>query len=92
MVETWWKQKRFRRDGKNTKTVQKKILINQITMMVWSVTQSQTLWSVKWATGSTAVDTAGGCSGIPAELVKTLKDDVIRMLLSTCQQIWKTQQ
>ena len=25
----------------------KKILMNQITKMVWSVTQSQTLWSVK---------------------------------------------
>ena len=25
----------------------KKILVNQITKMVWSVTQSQTFWSVK---------------------------------------------
>ena len=27
--------------------VQKKILMNQMTMTVWSVTQSQTFWSVK---------------------------------------------
>ena len=25
----------------------KKVLMNQITMMVWSLTQSQTFWSVK---------------------------------------------
>ena len=29
---------------------------------------------------------------IPAELFKTLKDDVIKVLHSICQQIWKTQQ
>ena len=61
-------------------------------MMVWSVTHSQTFWNVKWAIGSTAVDKAGGCNGIPVQLFKTLEDDVIRVLLSTCQQIWKTQQ
>ena len=27
----------------------KKILMNQITTMVWLVTQSQTFWSVKWS-------------------------------------------
>ena len=31
----------------HVRTVQKKILMNQITMMVWSATQSQTFWSVK---------------------------------------------
>ena len=47
---------------------------------------------VKWALGSTAVNKASGCDGIPVELFKTLKDDAIKVLHSVCQQIWKTQQ
>ena len=47
---------------------------------------------VKWALGSTAVNKARGCDGIPVELFKTLKDDAIKVLHSICQQIWKTQQ
>ena len=35
---------------------------------------------------------ASGGDGIPAELFKILKHDVVKVLLSTCQQIWKTQQ
>ena len=30
--------------------------------------------------------------GIPVELFQILKDDVVKVLHSTCQQIWKTQQ
>ena len=48
--------------------------------------------SVKWAWGSTAINKASGCDGIPVELFKTLKDDAIKVLHSICQQIWKTQQ
>ena len=33
-----------------------------------------------------------GGDGIPAELVKILKDDAVKVLCSICQQIWKTQQ
>ena len=67
--------------------------MNWITTMMWSTTQSQTCWSeVKWALGSTAVNKASGCDGIPVELFKTLKDDAIKVLQSLCQQIWKTQQ
>ena len=47
---------------------------------------------VKWALGSTAVNKASGCDGIPVELFQTLKDDAIKVLHSICQQIWKTQQ
>ena len=46
---------------------------------------------VKWALGSTAVNKASGCDGIP-ELFKALKDDAIKVLHSICQQIWKTWQ
>jgi len=46
MIET--KLKRSRRNGKNTeKNYTRKISMNQITVMVWSATQSQTFWSMK---------------------------------------------
>ena len=35
---------------------------------------------------------ANGDDGIPAELLKILKDDAVKVLHSICQQIWKTQQ
>ena len=35
---------------------------------------------------------ASGGDGIPAELFPFLKDDVVKVLRSICQQIWKTQQ
>ena len=35
---------------------------------------------------------ASGGDGIPVELFQILKDDAVKMLLSTCQEIWKTQQ
>ena len=35
---------------------------------------------------------AGGGDGIPAELFQILKDDVVKVYHSICQQIWKTQQ
>ena len=34
---------------------------------------------------------ASGGDGIPAELFQILKDDAVKVLHSTCQQIWKTQ-
>ena len=30
--------------------------------------------------------------GVPAEPFRILKDDAVKVLHSTCQQIWKTQQ
>ena len=47
---------------------------------------------VKWALGSITTNKASGGDGIPAELVQILKDDAVKGLHSTCQQIWKTQQ
>ena len=34
---------------------------------------------------------ATGDDGIPADLFQILKDDAVKVLLSVCQQIWKTQ-
>ena len=47
---------------------------------------------VKWALESITTDKASGCDGIPVELFQILKDDAAKVLCSTCQQIWKTQQ
>ena len=47
---------------------------------------------VEWALGSTAINKASGCNGIPVELFKILKDDAIKVLYSICQKIWKTLQ
>ena len=47
---------------------------------------------VKWASGSITMNKASGGDGIPAKLLQILKDDTVKVLYSTCQQIWKTQQ
>ena len=47
---------------------------------------------IKWALGSITTNKASGFNGIPVELFQILKDDVVKVLHSVCQQIWKTQQ
>ena len=47
---------------------------------------------VKWALGSTTMNKATGGDGVPSELFQVLKNDDVKVLHSTCQQIWKTQQ
>ena len=47
---------------------------------------------VKWALESITTNKANGGDGIPVELFQILKDDAVKVLHSTCQQIWKTQQ
>ena len=47
---------------------------------------------VKWVLGSITINKASGGDGIPDELFQILKDDAVKVLHSTCQQIWKTQQ
>ena len=47
---------------------------------------------VKWALGSITTDKTSGGDGIPVELFQVLKDDVMKVLHSIYQQIWKTQQ
>ena len=45
---------------------------------------------VKWTLGSITMIKASGGEGIPAELLKILKDDAVKVLHPMCQQIWKT--
>ena len=46
----------------------------------------------KWALGSIIMNKAGQGDGIPVELFQILKDDAVKVLYSTHQQILKTQQ
>ena len=47
---------------------------------------------VKWALGNIITNKASRGDGIPVELFQILKDDAVKVLHSTCQQMWKTQQ
>ena len=47
---------------------------------------------VKLALGSITMNKASGSDGITAELFRILKDDAMKVLHSTHQQIWKTQE
>ena len=47
---------------------------------------------VKWALGSITTNKASGGDGILVKLFQILKDNAVKVLHSTCQQIWKTQQ
>ena len=44
---------------------------------------------VKRALESITMNKASGCDGIPVELFHILKDDVVKVLHSVCQQMWK---
>ena len=70
------------------------VLKTQINMIVWSLTCSQTSWSVNSSEllGSITMNKAIGGDRIPAELFKILKDDTVKVLYSICHQIWKTQE
>ena len=47
---------------------------------------------VKWALGSITTNKASAGDGIPVELFQILKDDVVKVMHSISQKIWKTQQ
>ena len=47
---------------------------------------------VNWALGSITTNKASGGHGIPEELFQILRDNAVKLLHSTCQQMWKTQQ
>ena len=88
-------QKILRRSGKNTqKNCIKKDLHDPdnhdgvITHLEPDILECD----VKWALGSITMNKASGGDGIPVKLFQTIEDDVVKLLHSICQQIWKTQQ
>ena len=78
--------KRSRRDTKNTQKNYKKDLNEpdcydgMVSRPEPDILESE----VKWALRSTAVNKASGCHEISAELLKSLKDDAIKVLHSVC--------
>ena len=46
---------------------------------------------VKWALESITMNKASGGDGIPVALFQILEDNVVKVLHSICQQLWKTQ-
>ena len=81
----------LRRGNKNTEELYKKDLHNpdnhdgMITYLEPDILE----YEVKWALGFIAMNKASGGDGIPAELFQTLKDDVVKVLHSICQQTGK---
>ena len=47
---------------------------------------------LKWALGSITMKKVSGGDGLPVELFQILKDDVVKVLHSICQQICTTEQ
>ena len=84
----------IKRGGKNTqKNCMKKDLNSpdNYGSMITHLEPDVLEYEVKWALGSITINKAGGGDGIPAELFQILKDDVVKVLYSICQQIWKIQ-
>ena len=94
-VKTLQKQKRSRREGKNTQKNCSKKDLNELDNHDGVVTHPEPdilEHEAQGALGSTAANKANGGDGIPAYLFKILNDDAIKVLHSICQQIQKTQQ
>ena len=47
---------------------------------------------IKWALGVISMNRVSGGDRIPAQLFKILRDDAVKVLHSTWQQIWETHQ
>ena len=92
MVENQQMLKRSRRDEKNTQKNHTKKDPNELACYddVVSYPEPDILESeVKWTLGSSTVNKASECNGIPVELFKTLKDGTLKVLHSVCQKIWQ---
>ena len=80
----------IRKGGQNTqKKYIRKILMTQITLMVQTLTQSQTFWNVKSNEPQDCItmNKASGGDGISVELFQILKDNAIRVQHPIFQQI-----
>ena len=98
MLITQQKQKRLRKGGKNTHknythTPKKNLqdpdnhdgVITHLKLDIFE-------YEAKWSLESITTNNASRGDGILVELFQILKDDVVKVLLSIHQQIWKTQQ
>ena len=83
-----------RRGGKKTEELYKKDLHDPDIQkgMIIHLEPDILECEVKWALGNIIMKKARRGDGIPVELFQILKDDAVKVLPSTCQQIWKTEQ
>ena len=89
------KQKILRRGGKYTqKNLYKKDLHDPVNYdgVIIHLEPDILECEVKWALGSITANKGSGGDGIPVELFQILKDDAVKVLHWTWQQILKTQQ
>ena len=70
----------------------KKVLMDNCDGVVTHLKPDILECEVKWALGSITTNKASGGDGVPVELFRILKDDVVKVLHSVCQKIWKTHQ
>ena len=85
----------LRKGGKNTqKNYRKKILMTQIIILVWSLVQNQTSWSVTLSGPQEASLQRKLVDVMEFQLsyFKFSKNNTVKVLDSVCQQIWKMQQ
>ena len=94
MVWTLQKQTILRRGGKNSQKLYNKGLQDPDNHdgVIIHLEPDNLECEVKWALESITMNKASGGDGISVELFQILKDDAMKVLHSTCQQIWKTQQ
>ena len=86
------KQKRLRRNDKNTAELYKNSLNDLDNPQCCSHLPKPDIleYEVKWALGSITMNKASGGDGIPAELFHILKDNTVKGLHAIGQQIWRT--
>ena len=60
--------------------------------MITNLTPDILECKVKWALGSITMNKISEDDRIPVELIQILKYNAVKMLHSTCQEIWKSQQ
>ena len=86
----WYGPNRSRRDDKKyTEELYKNYLNNPDNHNAMAIHLEPDILEceVKWALGSITMNKASACDGIPTELFNILKDDAVKVLHSTCQQI-----
>ena len=88
--QKWERHSRYRRDQEEMERIHEELYkgdLNELDYyndVVSHLEPDMLEREVKWALGSTAVNKARGCDGIPVELFKTLKDDAIKVLHTIC--------
>ena len=84
----------LRRGCKNTQKIYKKNLndCDNHNGVITHLEPDILEYEVEWVLGNISTNKASGGDGILAELLQIVKHEVVKVLYSICQQIWKAQQ